>query len=75
MSNRFLTQVSFTSPHDLILDPFSGSHTTGLASLLTGRRYLGIEQSPYPTTRLEQALELLPGSQATRARQLPLRPH
>lgn len=30
-------------PHGLVLDPFSGSATTGEAALLSGRRYLGIE--------------------------------
>jgi hypothetical protein len=62
---------AFTSPDDLILDPFSGSHTTGHAALLTGRRYLGIEQDEYPTQRLAdaEASQVLPGSQATRLRQ------
>lgn len=30
---------------DLILDPFCGSSTTGLAALQNGRRYVGIDQS------------------------------
>lgn len=34
-----------SQPGDLILDPFSGSSTTGLAAALHGRRYVGIEQS------------------------------
>jgi DNA modification methylase len=34
---------SFTLPGDLVLDPFTGSGSTCAASLLTGRRYLGIE--------------------------------
>jgi DNA modification methylase len=34
-------------PEDgLILDPFSGAATTGLAALKQGRRYLGIELNP-----------------------------
>lgn len=35
-----------TSPKDLILDPFLGSATTGVAALETGRRFLGIELNP-----------------------------
>ena len=34
---------SFTLPGDLVLDPFTGSGSTCAASLLTGRRYFGIE--------------------------------
>jgi len=37
---------SSSRPGDLILDPFLGSGTTGLAAFRTGRRWTGIESSP-----------------------------
>lgn len=36
--------LASTQPGQWILDPFSGSSTTGIASSLLGRRFLGIEQ-------------------------------
>ncbi len=35
--------VRMTQPGDLILDPFMGSGTTGVAALQTGRRFVGVE--------------------------------
>lgn len=32
-----------TNPHDLILDPFMGSGTTGIAALRNNRRFIGVE--------------------------------
>lgn len=34
-----------SEPGDLVLDPFSGSATTGVAALEAGRQYVGIEKS------------------------------
>lgn len=35
----------YTQPGDLVLDPFMGSGTTGVACVRTGRRFIGIEIS------------------------------
>lgn len=35
-----------TKPGELVLDPFSGSGTTGVACVRFGRKYIGIEQDP-----------------------------
>lgn len=36
----------FTDPGDIVLDPFCGSGTTGVACVRTGRRFIGIEIDP-----------------------------
>ena len=37
--------LASTQKRDLVLDPFAGSSTTGIASALFERRFVGIEQS------------------------------
>jgi DNA modification methylase len=37
---------AFTSPADVILDPFMGSGSTGVACVRTGRKFIGIEVDP-----------------------------
>jgi site-specific DNA-methyltransferase (adenine-specific) len=36
-----------SQPNDLVLDPFSGSATTGIVAIESGRRFLGIEKQPH----------------------------
>lgn len=42
---RLLMEAS-TRPGDLVLDPYMGSGTTGMACMMTGRRFIGIESDP-----------------------------
>jgi site-specific DNA-methyltransferase (adenine-specific) len=35
-----------SSPGDVVLDPFMGSGTTGVAAVSLGRRFIGIEKDP-----------------------------
>ena len=53
---RLLVRIilATTSQGDWILDPFSGSSTTGIAANLCGRRFAGIEQEE-PYCRLSKA--------------------
>lgn len=49
----------FTNPSDLVLDPFMGSGTTGVAAIQMGRKFIGIEREPkyfeIACKRIEQA--------------------
>ena len=48
----------YTKPGDTVLDPWMGSGSTGLACMMTGRNFVGIEKNPthYATacSRLER---------------------
>ena len=53
---------SSTNPGDLILDPFSGSATTGVVALRHGRKYIGIDLSAdytdeHAIPRLQQEMD------------------
>lgn len=49
--------ADFTTPGDLILDPFMGSGTTGVACIKAGRRFVGIERDPKYFDVARQRLE------------------
>lgn len=51
-----------SEPGDLVLDPFSGSGTTGAACIQIGRRYLGFEQSPVFADLSRKRLKAAKGS-------------
>lgn len=51
-----LTQ-DFTDPGDLVLDPFCGSGTTGVACIRLGRRFIGIELSEQYAAVARERLE------------------
>jgi len=58
------------APGDLVVDPFSGSATTGVAALRAGCRFLGMERDPAfvdLASRRLQAAELLPDAEGARA--------
>jgi site-specific DNA-methyltransferase (adenine-specific) len=42
---RYLVRL-VTPPDGVVLDPFTGSGTTGVAARCEGRQFVGIEQSP-----------------------------
>lgn len=45
---RLMSEIiaDFTQPGQVILDPFMGSGTTGVAAVMAGRRFIGIEMNP-----------------------------
>jgi site-specific DNA-methyltransferase (adenine-specific) len=44
--------LSSSNPGDLVLDPFAGSATTGVAALRNGRKFVGIDSSEEYLTSL-----------------------
>lgn len=55
----------YTYPGDLVVDPFAGSGTTGVAAIQTGRRFAGYEILPdyaaAANARISNSRTLLPG--------------
>ena len=57
---EFLVQ-SYTNKKDIVVDPFMGSGTTGVACLMHNRRFIGIERDKkffdIAVQRMKQAYE------------------
>jgi len=59
----------FTTPGDLVLDPFIGSGTTAVAAIQLGRHYLGAELEPdYHRLALEAVAAAASKVQSTSSR-------
>ncbi len=50
--------MASTQPGDVILDPFTGSSTTGVAAKRLGRRYIGIDSNPEYLELSQKRLQL-----------------
>lgn len=59
---QFTTEQNEDGEIPLVLDPFSGSGTTGLEAKINGRDYLGIEINPLSRLVSEVATSLIPPS-------------
>lgn len=58
---------ALTRPDDIVLDPFCGVGSTGVAALLEGRRFIGAELMPeYAVQAVERLTETLRGEVAVR---------
>jgi DNA modification methylase len=55
----------FSSPGDLILDPFLGSGTTAVAAKMLGRRYMGIERDTEYIAMARARIRNTPAYQST----------
>ncbi|MDO5068401.1 MAG: site-specific DNA-methyltransferase [Propionibacteriaceae bacterium] len=52
--------IAPVQPGGIILDPFAGSGTTGVAALRTGRRFIGIEQTSHYCATARKRLASIP---------------
>ena len=64
--------VRCVEPGGLILDPFAGSGSTGVAALITGRRFIGIEREAAYAAIARQRLLAAAGQYQPEAGQLAL---
>ena len=58
---------SYSAPGELVLDPFMGAGSTGVAAVASGARFVGVEMAPeyfdHACRRIEQAVRAAEGAQ------------
>jgi site-specific DNA-methyltransferase (adenine-specific) len=67
--NVLRSLVRIAPPDGLVIDPFTGSGTTGVACLLEGRRFAGCETSPAHHTAAVDRLAIAAGEAVPRGEQ------
>ena len=68
---RYLAKLTATPTGGVVLDPFMGSGTTGMAAVYEGRDFIGIELEPeyfeIATARVQHALDEMEHAQTEMA--------
>lgn len=57
IEHAYLRKLKSNIEGDLVLDPYCGSGTTGIAALQLNRRFIGIELNPDYVTMSEKRLK------------------
>ena len=64
--------VKIAPPGGVVLDPFMGSGTTGVAAVIEGRRFVGVEITEHYAASSETRIRLAAGQHVERGAQTSL---